>query len=124
MADQLSNKEYIDLYDKQIASYEKAKMEAVSREDYELAAQLKTTVENLKQQRADLATNQGAGMAPDKEGSTLDKKAWAQGGFGASDVSPYKGMKESPECWPLPFHLDQVTNPPRSSAAPLYTVQP
>jgi len=106
--ERLSTVEFVKLYDEQIKSHEKAKLEAVEREDYELAAQLKTTLENLKTQRNEVSVSGNSSSSSRDQISTLDKKAWASGAL-ASDVSPYRGMKENPECWPLPFHLNEVS---------------
>ena len=105
--ERLSRTEYLKLLQAQISSHELAKNLAVSREDFVLAAELKDTVERLKQQHASLSSGNGDVMLGSDALSGLDKKAWASCGL-KSDVSPFKGMKENPECWPLPFHLNQV----------------
>ena len=105
--ERLSRTEYLKLLQAQISSHELAKNLAVSREDFALAAELKDTVERLKQQHTSLSSGNGDVMLGSDALSGLDKKAWASCGL-KSDVSPFKGMKENPECWPLPFHLNQV----------------
>ena len=54
--ERLSRTEYLKLLQAQISSHELAKNLAVSREDFVLAAELKDTVERLKQQHASLSS--------------------------------------------------------------------